>query len=214
MLRNLVLSILVFSFSLLTSNLLMAWGGPPSWARSNAQTLVNYLPKEPLSQAEVNYLIMMRQEEKLARDVYRTLYQVYGLRIFDNIARSEQRHMDSVKLLLDKYGIPDPLTSDEIGEFRDAKFKKLYQELVSRGKTSLVEALKVGKQIEELDISDLDKALKVVDNQDIKLVFSNLRRGSQNHLRAFCRHLSFYGEQCPGVDLSPGGHGRRGNFGR
>ena len=54
----------------------------------------------------------MREEEKLARDVYATLYDFHldkglTLTVCDNIAYSEQRHMDAMKQLLDNYDIAD-----------------------------------------------------------------------------------------------------------
>ena len=39
------------------------------------QSLVSTHPKEDLSELEIEGLVWMREEEKLARDVYRTLYK-------------------------------------------------------------------------------------------------------------------------------------------
>ena len=151
------------------------------------------LPKQSLNPEEINAIEEMRQEEKLARDVYLTLYQKWGLPIFQNIARSEQTHMDAVKALIDKYGLPDPDANMGIGEFRDEKFRKLYEELVAEGSKSVVDALKVGATIEDLDIKDLQYWLSKTDNEDIKLAFCNLMKGSRNHLRAFVSQLQRYG---------------------
>lgn len=49
----------------------------------------------------------MREEEKLARDVYLTFGEKWGLTLFTNIAKSEQTHTDAVKTLLDRYEIKD-----------------------------------------------------------------------------------------------------------
>ncbi len=62
-----------------------------------------------LSQEEIDDLVYLREEEKLARDVYLHLYNTWGQWIFENIAASEQQHMDAVKTLLDRYGIHDPV---------------------------------------------------------------------------------------------------------
>ncbi len=61
-----------------------------------------------LTAAEEEGLLFMREEEKLARDVYLVLFDKWGLRVFENIAESEQRHMDAVLYLLGKYGLDDP----------------------------------------------------------------------------------------------------------
>ncbi len=145
--------------------------------------------KYDLSATEKDGLIYMRLEEKLARDVYLTLSKTYNQKMFVNIPESEQRHMDLVKALLDKYEIPDPVTENEIGSFTNVDFKKLYDELVAKGQTSFKDAMLVGKEIEEMDIKDLTERIEQSDNPDIKSVYENLKQGSENHLRAFTKHL-------------------------
>jgi len=145
--------------------------------------------KYDLSSTERDGLIYMRLEEKLARDVYLTLGKSYKQKMFVNIPESEQRHMDAVKAMLDKYEIADPVTENEIGAFTNADFKKLFEDLVARGQTSFKDAMLVGKEIEEMDIKDLIERIEQTDNPDIKAVYENLKRGSENHLRAFTKHL-------------------------
>ena len=65
----------------------------------NLRAGINSLPAEPLNQAELASLAFMREEEKLARDVYTNLYAKWGVSIFNNISKSEQTHMDAVLLL-------------------------------------------------------------------------------------------------------------------
>ena len=154
---------------------------------------INAFPKQPISEEEKEGLIEMREEEKLARDVYLTLYNKWGLQIFKNIAESEQTHTDSVKYLLDRYGIPDPVKSDEIEKFSNPKFEQLYKNLVEKGSKSEVDALIVGATIEDLDIADLEHWINKTDNEDIKFAYKNLMKGSRNHLRAFIRMLNNYG---------------------
>jgi hypothetical protein len=144
----------------------------------------------PLSQS----LIFMREEEKLARDVYLQLYQSWEKPIFENIAASEQKHMDAVLRLLDMYSIADPVGDNGIGQFSDSSLQKLHDELVASGSQSLVNALEVGALIEEVDINDLNLAIDSIDVADILLVYENLNKGSRNHLRAFYRNLQAMGE--------------------
>jgi len=115
----------------------------------------------------------MREEEKLAHDVYVTLYEQWGLPIFQNISQSEQAHTEAVKALLERYGVADPATGT-IGTFSNPELQSLYTDLIARGSQSLVEALKVGVAIEELDILDLQERLVQTDNADIQQVFNNL----------------------------------------
>lgn len=151
------------------------------------------LPNETLSNEEKDGLLLMREEEKLARDVYQTLYKKWNLQIFANIAQSEQTHTEAVRDLLEKYNISDPVTDDAIGVFKNSNLQSLYDTLVARGNASEVEALSVGALIEDLDINDLENLISETDNQDIKLVYENLARGSRNHIRAFTRQLDMRG---------------------
>jgi len=143
-----------------------------------------------LSDEEQNGLIHMRVEEKLARDVYITLGELWSARIFQNIQKSEQRHMDAMKRLVDFYEIPDPAENDEVGIFSIVEFQELYDELVEKGTTSYQKAMLVGKAIEELDIADLEDQIELVDNPDINVVYENLKAASERHLNAFDRHIN------------------------
>ena len=138
-----------------------------------------------LDASETGELLWMREEEKLARDTYLTLHELWGLDIFLNIAKSEQRHMDAVLAQLQKFGLADPVSDDTVGVFSDATLDQFYDDLVSRGTLSLLEALHVGGFIEELDISDLWNAIDNTDEPSLVSTYENLLAGSRNHLRAF-----------------------------
>ena len=147
----------------------------------------------PLSQAEKAGLVHMREEEKLARDVYRVLGGEYSLRVFSNIASSESTHMAAVKRLLDRYGVADPASPDVAGSFQSAQLQQLYDNLVAQGDDSLTAALRVGIAIEKLDISDLKAHIAESTHSDVRTVYTNLLRASQNHLRSFETLLARYG---------------------
>ncbi|WP_024788258.1 MULTISPECIES: DUF2202 domain-containing protein [unclassified Lebetimonas] len=166
-----------------------------AYAKTPIENYVLSLPKESLSKVEINDLLHMREEEKLARDVYLTLYKKWKLPVFKNISKSENWHMHMIKLLLDKYGLNDPVekTGDRVGVFESKKLQKLYNELVEKGSMSLKDALMVGATIEDLDIKDLEEAIKRSNNKDINLVYQNLEKGSRNHMRAFVGVLRRYG---------------------
>lgn len=151
------------------------------------------LPTEELSEEEIAGLIWLREEEKLARDVYIMFYQKYGMRVYNNISGSEQTHTEAIKLLLEKYKLTDPVQTDEVGVFFNKDLQTLYNQLIEQGNISDVEGLKVGAAIEEIDILDLEDNLVNVDNQDIAFVYNNLKSGSENHLRAFVKNLSMRG---------------------
>ncbi len=146
------------------------------------------IPVSDLSNEESAALLFMREEEKLARDVYNTHYTTWGIQTFSNIASSEQQHMDQIKLLLDRYALTDPALAP--GQFTDSNLQVLYDQLVAQGNLSLADALKVGAAIEEIDILDLQTRFAQTDNADIQLVYNNLMNGSFSHLQAFTSTLT------------------------
>lgn len=148
------------------------------------------LPDESLSEVEKTDLIYMREEEKLARDVYQTLYEKWGVQVFANIAQSEQTHTETVRDLLEKYDVTDPVTDDSVGVFQNEELHRLYDDLVGQGAVSEVEVFRVGALIEELDIKDLQEAIDRTDNTDIAFAYENLMRASRNHLRSFTKQLT------------------------
>ena len=147
----------------------------------------------PLAADEAATLTWMREEEKLARDVYQALYASTRARIFKNIAASEQRHMDALLKKLNRFGLPDPALSGT-GVFSVPELQTLYTALVQQGQASYTAALRVGATIEDLDIFDLMTAIEETDNVALRTTYQNLLEGSKNHLRAFVGRLNQAGE--------------------
>jgi hypothetical protein len=142
------------------------------------------IPAGELNQAETDALLFMWEEEKLARDVYTAFSSIYTKPLFNNIAASEQTHMDTVKELLDRYGLATP-SDGTAGVFINTDLQALYTQLVAQGKLSELDAVKAGAAIEEIDILDLQERLAQTDQADIQQVFNSLLSGSYNHLNAF-----------------------------
>ena len=140
-----------------------------------------------LSDEEREALIYLREEEKLAHDVYAVLHEKWGTRVFENIGASEARHMASMKTLLASYGLADPVGDNEIGVFANEDLQKLFDALVAQGSVSEAEALKVGVAIENKDIGDLERLVATTTHSDISQVAQNLLAGSRNHLSAFSK---------------------------
>ena len=137
-----------------------------------------------LTEEETNDLLQLREEEKLARDVYLYTYEKYGLAIFINISNSEQTHMDQVLELLSSYDLEDPAKKDT-GAFNSEELQNLYAQLVAKVDISAIEALIVGATIEDLDIKDIKDFIERTEKEDISDVYENLMCGSRNHLRAY-----------------------------
>lgn len=160
---------------------------------------------QELSDAEEAALLFMREEEKLARDAYSALYEQWQAPAFANIGRSEQRHMDAMLCLINKYELDDPVGENGKGVFQNATLQEMYNTLTALGAQSLKDALAVGATIEDADISSLEEYLDdpAIDNEDIQAAFRELARGSRNHLRAFIRQLDRLGETYEPQYLSP-----------
>ena len=181
-LKNILISIFLLGALLLTSSCKKGNGG---LSNIDVTSQINDFPKETLNADELSSLQLMREEEKLARDVYTVLYEKWKVNVFTNISSSEQKHTDAVLTLINKYGLTDPVASNAVGVFSDPKLQGLYTQLVTAGSASVLDAYQVGATIEDLDIYDLKNALLKSDNQDIKYVFDLLSMGSRNHMRSF-----------------------------
>lgn len=154
--------------------------------------LISNNSKNEISIAELENLYFIREEEKLAYDVYQVLGEKWGIQAFQNISNSEERHQSKVVALLAKYGYEDKSKSLEIGKFNSSDLQSMYNKLVEEGNKSLLDALYVGATIEIVDIKDLENLMLKTDKNDLKQVYENLRMGSENHLSAFKKQISRY----------------------
>lgn len=132
-------------------------------------------------------LLFMLEEEKLARDTYIYLDELWGINQFSNIQISEQSHLNAVVNLLDTFGID--FTVQPEGVFTNQEIQNLYDEFITDGTMSMTQALKVGATIEDLDIVDLQDYINATSNTALISVFESLQCGSRNHLRSFVSAL-------------------------
>lgn len=179
---NMKLGSLMLGLSVITTSLMAG--------QSRNSTSVS--STKSVDKVEENDLLFMREEEKLARDVYIFAYSQWGNTVFDSISESEQEHTDKILALLVKYNLEDPALEAE-GEFNDEELQHLYNDLIGEVQNSEISALYVGTAIEEIDIIDILDAIERTDNRDIKTVYGNLLDGSKSHLRAFVKVLETRG---------------------
>ena len=146
--------------------------------------------QQDLHSGVIKGLMYLREEEKLARDVYSAFYSVFPLRPFENISKSEQAHMTAIRRMIDLYGLTDPVKNNNPGEFSDPGLQQIYHSLIEQGVQNKISALKTAAFIKEKDIQDLQFEL---DNhvlpQNITYVYQNLLRASKRHLRVFTKIL-------------------------
>ncbi len=137
-------------------------------------------------------LIKIREEEKLARDVYAVVGRTWNNQVFQRISTAENNHLTAVITLMRSAGLTDTALEAE-GIFTGSGMQAMYDSLVSQGEASFQEACQAGARIEEMDINDLSRALLNTSDSNATLVLENLLRGSRNHLRAFNRQLAALG---------------------
>jgi hypothetical protein len=162
------------------------WGnGNGNWREVQASQT------DGLTPLEAQNLLYLREEEKVARDIYDVMYDRWGLNIFNNISSAEQNHMDAVLVQLDRYGLVDP--AQQPGVFSNQELQNLYDTLLINGSESELNALLTGALIEEVDIQDLNEMIEASDHWELINVYENLLCGSRNHLRAFVRQIESRG---------------------
>lgn len=144
----------------------------------------------PLSAVETADLRFMREEEKLARDVYLQLYDLWATPTLANVASAEQSHMDAMLRSLQRYRVADPAAGMTIGAFNDSSLQALHDNLMALGRGSELAALKVGGFIEEADMEDIVAAMERSQHADIDDTYARLLCGSRNHLRAYAFQVS------------------------
>ncbi|MCB1649143.1 MAG: DUF2202 domain-containing protein [Pseudomonadales bacterium] len=166
--------------------------------------LLSSVPAFALTEQEIADLQFMREEEKLAYDIYNALYALWGNPVFTTIASSEARHKDSVLNLLNQFGIADPAAGMAAGKFSSTALQSLYDQLLASGSVSQIEGLRVGVTVEKTDIADLDQTMAHTTNASILRVYSNLRKGSVNHLSSFSNQILALGGTVEGSGQNPG----------
>ncbi len=163
----------------------------------------------PLDTTERATLLSMREEEKLAHDVYVALAAKTGEQAFLKIAAAEERHGAALERMLTLYGIADPTDGYAVGKF--PTMQKLYDDLVAKGSASRAAAVQVGISIEKMDIADLKAVIAQTDDAALNRVYRSLLAGSQRHLQAFERNLTCDGTCTPGAKAGAGKGARAGN---
>lgn len=164
-------------------------------ASPSALPEISAAPKVPVvekgiasADATTEQLTYLIEEEKLAHDVYQAMFDLWGSKVFGNILQSEQSHQSQVLTVMNTRDIRDPRSS-KLGVFVNSDLQSLYDQLIAKGSKSAIDAYEVGVAIEELDIDDLTKMLATAKDADVIAMMESLRKGSENHLRAFNNQL-------------------------
>ncbi len=170
--------------------------------------IISTIPATELSNEQKYTLAYMWNEEKLAKDIYLALNEIFPSSTLYNIAtRSETSHQASVEALVAKYDLNILNTEDYSGGYSAEallpyssglysipELASLYETLYAKGSTSLQDALEVGCMVEVTDINDLEEDIITAgDAADLVAVFQNLQSGSYSHYWSFDSALKAMG---------------------
>jgi len=165
--------------------------GPGAGSGTGSGFRLNAAPLGAADAAEVSF---MREEERMARDIYVQLGEKWNLTVFRNIAASEQKHFEALGRVLENKNLPDPSAGKQAGVYADPKLNTLFNELIAKGMKSVQDALEVGVAVETADIADLEQAIAATTRTDLKRIYTNLMNASYNHLDAFQNNIELV---CP-----------------
>ncbi len=159
---------------------------------------------QTITESEQATILRMREDEKLARDVYTAFNEKWNQQVFANILESESYHMSQIKMLVEKCKLDDPVAkvNDQPGVFVNPEIQKMYDEFIAAGSASVLAAYKAGAKIEELDIKELTEAIAATEVKDIKGTYKYLLDASKSHLNAFVRNIDKMGVRYEPVVLS------------
>lgn len=143
-----------------------------------------------LSASEKADLAFTREEERMARDLYKVFADKYSAGqssavVFSRIATSEQRHFDAVGTQLTRYSVADPAKDAKAGVFGNADLQKLYDGWLADGLKSVQDAYKAAIALEKRDIADLSTMLEGTKVADLDTLYGHLQQASKHHLSAF-----------------------------
>ncbi len=144
-----------------------------------------------LTAREKDGLLFIWEEERVARDLYASLYEKNNLTIFLDLVRSESSHMDQARAVMEKHGLAVP--PDEPGIFQNQTLQEMHDQLLAEGLQSDQDALTVAAVFEEISIVDLEKELSASQPDDVRTVYEGLLAGSRKHLRSYVSDLKDQG---------------------
>jgi len=170
---------------------MMGQGADPMMGSQALGAQILIMPKQTLDQDEEQVLMKIFEQEKLARDLYRELYDRWKIRVFLNLAISKQYHFDVVKAFLEKYDVEYP-ADDTPGTFIDQELQKLHSEWLEKGKESLESALEVCAEAEEMNMYRVKECLSQINNDDLRIMLVNLSYASARHLKILNGFMTHY----------------------
>ncbi|MCC6933880.1 MAG: DUF2202 domain-containing protein [Deltaproteobacteria bacterium] len=141
-----------------------------------------------LNAAEISTLQYMYDEEGVAGDFYLAMNALWQQKAFSSIAAAEKKHAAALLKQLSVHGIT-PIAG------LDPNLVVIKEEVINRGSLSLLDAYMAAGLVEEQDISDLKLAMAATKAPELIKVYGDLKKASENHLRAVAKNVTNLGGQ-------------------
>ncbi|MDF9829698.1 DUF2202 domain-containing protein [Parabacteroides sp. PF5-6] len=147
---------------------------------------------DPLTADEIEFLNIVREEEKLSRDLYNYFASQYPTALpLTNIGNAETNHIAAIERVLTYYEIEFPALGQP-GVFTDKDRQDTYDRLKTEGST-LAAAYQIMAFIEEENIVTYRKVAGELTNINLQVIITNLGLGSENHFRTLVKQITALG---------------------
>ncbi len=147
------------------------------------------LPLGNPSSEQVNGIVFIHEEEKLAFLLCNAFYRIWQTEIFSTLRDSEKSHIGAMEVLGDKYSLE--LHADlKAAELKHTELQALFDSLLAEGQPSVENALEATAALEELSVIELRvQSQRTAELNDFNLTYSKLLKASRNHLRLIVNQL-------------------------
>lgn len=170
---------------------------------SYADIIIHNLPAQILSDKEIKGLQYLREAEKLASDFYDVMSDQWNDPILNNLGSAESTHFGSFIFLLHKYDLEDPTAFNNTGIYMNTSIQVFYNSLIARGNMSMLDAYTASGRLGESEIVLLrDQLDRIVNNEDMRILYRSLITAARNHLRVIAAQHARLGTPYQPVILS------------
>jgi hypothetical protein len=141
-------------------------------------------PSGTLSGGGKALLSGLAQSTKLSHDLLAAFADRYEVFPGQSVV-AQTRELSAIRVLLARYGVPDPTAGLPAGEFVPDDLRFRYDRLLAEGSRDRVSALRVGIRLAGATVITLDEALQHVDAPDVRHTFVHLIMSARRQIRLY-----------------------------
>jgi len=139
-------------------------------------------PSGELSDGMKSLLSGLAEHTKLSHDLlaaFTDRYEVFPAQLVG----ARTRELSAIRLLLGRYGVPDPTAGLPAGKFLRSDMQFRYDRLLGEGMRDRISALAVGTRLADTTVTILDEALRHLDAPDVRHTFLHLVMAAHQQIR-------------------------------